>query len=110
MRLRAHHYLSILAASILVAVPVWAHTDSVQLQLDHPVTISGTQLKPGDYNLKVEDSGKDVNIFQDGNKIAQVPCKWVQLSKKAEYSDVQFTKNRITELDFHGKTQAVRFN
>ncbi|HKS81980.1 MAG TPA: hypothetical protein VJR23_10795 [Candidatus Acidoferrales bacterium] len=110
MRLRAHHFLSIVAAAILVAVPVWAHTDSVRVQLTHTVTISGTQLKPGSYDLKVQDSGNDVNIFQDGNKIAQVPCKWVQLSKKSDYSDVQFTKNRITELDFHGKTEAVRFD
>lgn len=110
MRLRARHCVSIIAASILAAVPVWAHTDSVQMQISHTVTISGTQLKPGDYDFKVENSGKDVNIFRDGNKIAQVPCKWVQLPQKSEYSDVQFTKNQVTEIDFHGKTEAVRFN
>lgn len=109
MRLRAQHYFSFLAAAVLMAVPVWAHTDSVHVQVDHTVTIAGTQLNPGDYDLRVQESGTQVSVLKDGNVIAQVPCTWIQLSKKSEYSQVQFSENEITEVDFQGKTEAIQF-
>lgn len=110
MRVRAHHFLTLLAAAFVLSMPVWAHTDSVHLDLDHTVTISGTQLSPGHYDLKVQDSGNEVSVMQDGNLIAQVPCKWIQLPKRSDYSDIQFTNDKITGLDFNGKTEAVRFD
>jgi hypothetical protein len=108
MRLRPKHYLPGLAV-ILLAAPLWAHTESVEMQINHPVTIAGKQLNPGDYNFKVKDAAKQVDVMRDGNVVAQVACNWVQLSKKAPYSDVQFTKDQITEIDFGGKTEAVKF-
>ena len=108
MRLRAMHYLPVLAV-ILLAAPVWAHTESVQLQLIHSATIAGTHLSPGHDDFKVKDSAKEVNVVENGNVIAQVPCKWIQLTRKNPYSDVQFNKNQITELDFSGKNEAVKF-
>ena len=109
MRLRAKLYMAGLAVALL-SIPVWAHTETVRIVLDHPATISGTELKPGNYQFKVKDATDEVNILKNGDFVAKVPCKWVQLDKKAAYTDVQFNKSTISELDFGGKTEAVTFS
>ncbi len=108
MHIRAKHYLAGVAV-VFLALPLWSHTESAQVDIDHPVTISGTQLQPGQYELRVKDYANQAVVTKDGNVVAQVPCHWIQLPKEPQYSQVMFTKNQITEVDFGGKTQAVEF-
>ena len=71
--------------------------------------IAGTQLSPGDYEIKVKDGATQASVVQDGKVVAQVPCQWIQLSKKPVNSQVISSNNQITEVDFSGKTEAVQF-
>jgi hypothetical protein len=109
MRIRAKHFLAGLSV-VFLTLPVWAHTDSTGLEITKTTIIAGTQLNPGNYEFKVKDGASQVSVIRDGKVVAQVPCQWVQLPKRAEDSEVIFSDNQITEIDFGGQTEAVKFN
>jgi hypothetical protein len=111
MRIRAEHLLTAFGLGfLLLALPVWAHTDTTQMEISSPTVIAGTQLKPGEYELRVKDGATQASIVQDGKVVAEVPCQWIQLPKKAESSQITFSNDQITEIDFGGKTEALQFH
>jgi len=110
MRLHAKQFLGSLAL-LALSVPVWAaHTDSVAFYSDGSATIAGTQLKQGDYELKVKDNATELQVTQDGKVVAHVPVQWVQLQNKPETTTVVVDSNKIIEVDFGGKTQGVKIS
>jgi hypothetical protein len=108
MRLSAKHYLSGLAV-LALALPVWARTYSTELTLSNPATISGKQLAPGDYQLKIKDGQNQLLVEDgDGDTVAKVPCHWIQLPSKSDETAVVMNQRRIIQVDFDGKTAAVK--
>lgn len=107
MRLNALQFAGLFAL-LALATPVWAHTDSATIESNGNTSIAGTQLKAGEYQLKVQDNADHLQVTQNGKVIAQVPVKWVQLNNKAPQTEVNINANQIVEVDFAGKTQAVQ--
>jgi hypothetical protein len=107
MRIRAKHFLAGVAV-LSFSLPVWARTESAGLTVDHSVTISGKQLAPGDYELRVADKGTQVTVMKDGSVVVQVPCHWIQLPNKPDATEVQTSGDQVTEIDFKGNTEAVQ--
>jgi uncharacterized membrane protein YvbJ len=107
MRLKVSQFLGLLTL-LTLAMPVWARTDSAPLQSDGTITIGGTQLKAGDYQLKVEDNANELLITHEGKVVAQVPVRWIQLPSKSKETQVDLNNNQVVEVDFAGKTQAVQ--
>jgi hypothetical protein len=108
MFIRAKHLVTGVAA-IFLAFPVWAHTETTTVGISNPTAIAGTQLAPGEYEVKVQDAANQVSVIRDGKVVAEVPCHWIQLPKKADSSEIILTKNQITQIDFRGKTEAIQF-
>jgi hypothetical protein len=108
MRIRAKHLITGLGV-LCLTLPVWAHTDSTELEITQPTVIADTQLSPGDYEIRVKDGATQASVVQDGKVVAEVPCQWIQLPKKPVNSQVISSNNQITEVDFGGKTEAVQF-
>jgi hypothetical protein len=100
------------AAALVLSLPIWARTDSAQLVIDHPVTIGAQQLEAGTYNIKANDDAKEISVVRadNGKVVASVPCEWVQLTQKARQTEVLFNADRVVEIDFSGKTEAVAFH
>jgi hypothetical protein len=109
MRLHIKQFLGGIAL-IILAVPVWAHTDSTPLHSDGTTTIGGTQLKAGDYQLKVKDNATELQVTHDGKVVAQVPVKWIQLPNRPSSTEVVINNDQIVEVDFGGKTEAVQIS
>lgn len=109
MQIRAKHY-GIALALFVLAAPVWAHTDSAQLTVSEPATIGGTHLKAGDYSLQVKNNETQLKVIDTAtNKtVAEVPVQWIQLQQKPNTTQVLVNDNQVTEIDFGGKTQAVK--
>ena len=107
MRLKVNQFLGLLTL-LALAMPVWAHTDSAPLQSDGTITIGGTQLKAGDYQLKIADNANELLITHEGKVVAQVPVRWIQLPSKSKETQVDLNNNQVVEVDFAGKTQAVQ--
>jgi hypothetical protein len=107
MRLKS---IQLIAAFTLLtlAAPVWAHSRTATAYINATTTIGSTQLKPGEYQLKVEDSATQLQVLQNGKVVATVPVQWVQLPNRPAETTVVMDSNKITEVDFGGNTQAVQ--
>jgi hypothetical protein len=107
MRLKS---IQLLAAFTLLtlAAPVWARTHSATAISDGATTVAGTQLKAGDYELKVDDNASQLQVIQNGKVVAKAPIQWIQLPQKPADTSVLLDDNKIVEVDFGGNTQAVQ--
>jgi hypothetical protein len=108
MGIRTKSYLAAIAM-LGLSLPLWAHTDSVPLNVDHTLTIGTQQLEPGNYNLKANDGDNQLRVVRnsDGKTVATVPVHWIDLSQKARQSEVVLRADRIIQVEFDGKTKAI---
>jgi hypothetical protein len=103
----------VLGLALLLASSALAGTKG-SLQLNHPVTVNGTQLKAGDYKVQWDGSGPNVelSIMQGKNVVAKVPAHVVDLST-ASQSDAAVTKKNddgsttLAGVRFQGKKFAL---
>lgn len=110
MRCSAKHYIGGLAILIL-ALPVWARpnkTYTAEWDASQATTIGNTQIEPGTYTVEARANQNTLDIVRDGKVIAQAPCHWIQLPRKAEDTEVDTNNNQIVEVEFSGKAEAVR--
>ncbi len=108
MRFHGKQYLGVFAGLIL-ALPVWARANSATLIVSHPAQIGSEQLQSGTYTLRVEEGQNELQVLDgDGSLVAKVPCQWIQLPAKAANTDVVINSDRVVEVDFGGKTEAVQ--
>lgn len=114
MRVHPKHYLGLLAV-LAMTMPAWAgrsssRTDSTRFDTDQTVTIGKLQLQPGHYRFEAKESGKQLEIRKRGDDkvIGSVPCHWIQLSKKPQDSEVFSHRNRVIQVEFQGRTEAVK--
>lgn len=97
-------------ALLLSAIPAWAgHTYMVEWNVTEPTAIGGTEVKPGDYEIKAEEGQSQLQLLSHGKMLAQVPCHWIQLPSKAIASGVGTESNKVTSVEFEGKTAAIGF-
>jgi hypothetical protein len=112
MRLTTKQYLGALAI-LFLAVPIWARSENARSYTaqwfnSQAMTIGNTQISPGDYSLKARQDENMLNIMRDGKVVAQVPCHWIQLPKKAEDTEVTSNKSQIVQVQFAGTTEAIK--
>lgn len=109
MRIRAKHCLTTLSLMAFCALPVWAHTDSASLMVMNPTMIAGQELKPGTYKLEVQPNQTQMKVVDThtSKTVAEVPVHWIQV-KAPSNTQVILNKNEVSEVEFGGKTQAVR--
>jgi hypothetical protein len=103
----------VMGLALLLASSAFAATKA-SLQLSSPVTVNGTQLKPGDYKVQWEGSGPNVelSIMQGKNVIAKASAHVVDLDKPAAQDAAVTRKNAsgpssLTGLRFQGKKFAL---
>jgi hypothetical protein len=109
VRLRVKSYAGVLTI-LLFALPAWSRTDSAPWSVSQAATIGGTQIKPGEYQLKAEEGQGQVQVVHDGKVIAQVTCKWIQLPAKSAETEVLVNNGQVTQIQFSGRMEAIQFN
>ena len=84
------------------------------LQLREAVNLSGRQLAAGDYTVKWDGNGPNVqaSIIKGKNVVATVPARLVDLDSKAVSDSVVVTGNAdgsrtLTQIRFNGKKSAL---
>ena len=99
------------AVGLLLVVASRAASDGNSIKkditLDSPTEVATTKLPAGTYRLTV--NGTQATFERDGKVIAKVPFMWKQLTEKARYDALVFSKGTLTEVDFAGKTQVIDF-
>jgi hypothetical protein len=103
----------ILGLALLLALSAFAATKG-SLQINNPVSINGTQLKPGDYKVSWEGSGPSVelSIMKGKNVVAKVPAKVVNLDSASANDAAVVQKNgdgsaSLAGIRFSGKKFAL---
>lgn len=103
----------VMAFALLLATGAFAATKA-NLELDNPVSLHGTTLKPGDYKVQWEGTGPDVqlSITQGKHVVATTTARMVDLPSPAADDAAVTVKNgsgpnSLTGLRFHGKKFAL---
>jgi hypothetical protein len=95
-------------ALLLAAIPASAaHMYTVNWSVTQETTIGGSVIKPGSYELRIEEGQTSLQVVSHGKMVVEVPCKWVQLPSKAAASEVEVDSNKVTTVEFSGKTAAL---
>jgi hypothetical protein len=112
MRKHATRYLTALSLAAFLALPVWARGDSATVTVTNPTSIAGKQLAPGTYKLEALPGQNHLKVVDTSSRktVADVPCQWFQLKTASNSTEVIVSNNTVTEVDFGGKTQAVKFD
>jgi hypothetical protein len=104
----------LLGLALLLATSVFAATNKGSMQLVDPVTVSGKQLPAGDYSVKWDGSGPNVELsILKGNKVvATTPARLIDLSQKTNSDAAVIQQNgdgskALTEIHFGGKKYAL---
>ena len=86
-------------------------------EISEPLTVSGHELRPGQYKLTWEGTGKDVQtmILSDGKLVLTVPAHLTNLNQPGPDDAVESQKNddgsqSLTQVDFAGKKYALSFD
>jgi hypothetical protein len=98
-----------LGLALLLATSAFA-ANKGSLTVQEPLTVNGTQLKPGDYKVQWDGNGPSVelSITQGKKVIAKVPAHVVSLEEPSQ-SDAAVVKNNgdgtksLTEVRLSGK-------
>jgi len=104
---------AVLGLAVLLGTSAFA-ANKTTLQVQDPLTVSGTQLKPGDYKVEWDGSGPnvEVSILKGKNVIAKVPAHVVEL-QQASPSDAAVVKKNddgsrsLSEIRMSGKKYAL---
>jgi hypothetical protein len=98
-------------AILVFALAVWARPDKIytaEWNTSQATMIGNTQIEPGTYQIEAHENQNTLDIVRGGKVIAQTPCTWIQLPKKARDTEVDTNHNQIVEVEFSGKTEAIR--
>src|SRR5215469_14271831 len=116
MKLSWHSKIAALVLLLLPVTNVLAATDTHKggLTINSAVQVGGTQLQAGDYSLKWDGAGPNVqvSIISNGKVVATVPARVVDLGKKSQYSQAESSAGAnggrsLTRVLFEGKTFAL---
>ena len=106
--------LALLLASSLFAAN---KANNGSFEISGSLTVSGHEIKPGQYKLTWEGTGGDVQamILMQGKLVATVPAHLSELNQREPNDAVVSRQNvdgsrALTEVDFAGKKYALSFD
>ena len=104
---------SVLALMLTLALSAVAKPKSGNITLYHDASVNGTSLPAGDYVVKYDIQGANVQLkFIQGNKEVASTTGYVKaLDKKVDSNQVVLNNEdrSIAEIDFGGKDSAITF-
>ena len=110
---------AILTFSLLLATSAFAGGSAHKgtFQVSSNVQVAGKSLPAGEYVIKWEGTGPDVQatISQDGKVVATVPAKVVELPQKshsniAEVENGASDNGKLSQVQFSGQKYALEFS
>lgn len=97
-------------ALLLATMPVFgARMYTVTWTVSQPTMLAGSEIKPGNYIIQAEEGQSTVQVISHGKMLMEVPAHWIQLPSKAAASQVEVDSNKVTSIEFGGKTAALDF-
>lgn len=84
-----------LVAVVLFAGMAFAAANKGSLQLQHPTNVAGKQLASGDYSLRWDGTGDqvDLKIYSGKNVVASVPARMVKMDRPSANNSAVLNTN-----------------
>ncbi len=106
-------FLLTAVAGLILAMPMAARvavakdskTTTASVSILSTMTLAGKQIKPGDYEVRADES--KVTIESNGKVIAEAPIQWKDETKKPSNSNVVSENGQIKEIHFSGKMRYI---
>jgi|ERR1041385_2079962 hypothetical protein len=104
-----------LAISALISISAFAgdktKTEKKHVTIIEDITVNGTVLKAGDYDVKFDEAAGELSILKDGKVKAKVPAHLQARSDKAKDTSVRMLNKggvaELTGVTFGGWNQDV---
>jgi hypothetical protein len=102
----------VLGLAVLLATSAFA-SNKGSLHVQDPVEINGQQLPAGDYQLRWEGTGSNVelSVMQGKKEVAKTSAKVIELKQASAYDsaivDHTSGKASVSEVRFYGKKYAL---
>lgn len=104
----------LLGLALVLTTAAFAASNKGSVQLIDPVTVSGKQLPAGDYSVKWDGSGPNVelSIMQGRKVVATTPARLIDLSQTPNGNSAVVKSNddgsrSLSEIHFGGKKYAL---
>lgn len=101
---------------ILLAASAWAESKG-SLGLQHPTTVGGKTLATGNYTVRWEGTGDQVQlkVYKGKTEMASVPARVIQLSSAPGYDSAVVNSDgsgtpSLSEIRFGGKKYALHLS
>jgi hypothetical protein len=94
---------------------LWAESKGA-LELQHPTAVAGKTLATGNYVVRWDGKGDQVElkIYQGKNVVASLPARVIQLSSAAGYNSAVVNSSSgtpsLSEIRFGGKKYALQIS
>ena len=104
----------LLGLALVLVTGAFAASNKGSLEVVDPVTVSGKQLHPGDYSVKWDGAGPNVelSIMQGKKVVATTPARLIDLSQPPNRDSAVVKTNddgsrSLAEIHFGGKKYAL---
>lgn len=104
------------AAVVLASMSLWAESKGA-LELQRPTAVAGKTLATGNYVVRWEGTGDQVElkIYSGKNVVASLPARVIQLSSPAGYNSAVINQSSsgtpsLAEIRFGGKKYALQIS
>lgn len=105
----------LLGLSLLLATSLFAASNKGSLQTTSAITVNGTALPAGDYSLRWEGTGSNVqlNILKGKTVVATTPARIVEMNQPPSTNQAVLNNNSdgsqsLSEVRFGGKKYALQ--
>ena len=106
----------LVSALVLMAVSAWAESKG-SLGLQHPTSVGGKTLATGNYTVRWQGAGDQVQlkIYKGKSEVASLPAHLVQLSATPEYDSAVINNDAsgtpsLSQIRFGGKKFALQIS
>lgn len=119
MRLSKIPRIALPGLALLLASSAFAANKSNKgsFEISEPLTVSGHELRPGQYKLTWEGTGRDVQamVLSGGKLVATIPAHLTDLNQPERYDAIESQKSddgskSLTKVDFAGKRYEMSFD
>jgi hypothetical protein len=105
---------TLLVAVVLIAVNTFAASNKGSLELQHPASVAGKQLATGNYTIRWDGTGDQVElkIYRGKDVVASTPARLVQVEHPNNNNSAVVNSNpdgtfSLSQIRFGGKHYAL---
>jgi hypothetical protein len=96
-----------LLAGLVLAMPALAKPFTRMIDITQKAKVGNLVLTPGSYKLVV--NGTEAKVMKDNKLLGEVNCHWIESAHKADYDEVIYDGDRLSEVRMAGKTRTLEF-